>query len=248
MARRRFFVDSIRGGTAELRGDEARHLTRVLRVEPGQRFEISDSRSAYLAEIAEARGDRVVFRILEPVSSPELPVRITLLAALVKFDRFEWMIEKVTELGVEWIRPVESARTEKGLLDASRKRTERWVRIAREAAQQARRLRPPEILPASQLGLAFTEPADYHYFLDENAAPPFLHQLPPARKLSAHVAILIGPEGGWTDGEREAAVQKGWVPASLGPQILRAETAAAAAIAILVNAWLPSAIGPDLRA
>src|SRR5215469_8294921 len=130
MAKRRFFVEAIRGGTAELHGDEARHLTRVLRAEAGQRYEITDSQAAWLAEIAEARGDRVVFRVIEPVESPEMPVQITLLAALIKFDRFEWMIEKATELGVERIVPFEAARTEKGLLEASAKRTQRWKRIA----------------------------------------------------------------------------------------------------------------------
>src|SRR6516165_9360783 len=92
MARRRFFVDGIRGGAAELRGDDARHLTRVLRAQPGQLYEITDSRRVYLAEISEARGDCVLFRVLAPVPSPEPPVSITLLAALIKFDRFEWII------------------------------------------------------------------------------------------------------------------------------------------------------------
>src|SRR6516162_7203372 len=100
MSRRRFFVDAIHGGAAELRGDDARHLTRVLRVEPGQQFEISDQTGAWLAEVAEAHGDRVVFRVVEPVEAAELPVRIALYTALVKFDRFEWMVEKATELGV----------------------------------------------------------------------------------------------------------------------------------------------------
>ena len=152
MARRRFFVESILGGTAELRGEEARHLTRVLRVETGQRFEISDNRTAWLAEVSEARGDRVVFRVIEPVESPAAPVRITLIAAIVKFDRFEWIVEKATELGVERILPMEAARTEKGLLDASQKRAERWRRIARESSQQARRATVPEILPSARFG------------------------------------------------------------------------------------------------
>ena len=141
-------MDSIRGGAAELRGDEARHLTRVLRVEPGQRFEISDNQQAYLAEIAEARGERVVFHVIEALPPSPFPVSITLCASLIKFDRFEWIIEKATELGVDRILPVEAARTEKGLFDASRKRSERWARIARESSQQSRRVRIPEILPA----------------------------------------------------------------------------------------------------
>ncbi len=237
MARRRFFVNEVRGGQAELRGEEARHLSRVLRAEAGQQYEISDGQSAFLAEIAEARGDLVVFRVLEPVSSPEVPVRLTLLASLIKFDRFEWMIEKVTELGVERILPVETARSEKGLFDASRKRAERWIRIAREASQQARRLRAPEILPAARFERALTESADGHYLLEESAAPPLLAQLPAIRQRGARIAILVGPEGGWIDAERQLAVTEGWLPVSLGPQILRAETAAAAAAAILVSAW-----------
>lgn len=237
MARRRFFVEEVRGGEAELRGEDARHLTRVLRAEAGQQYEISDGRAAYLAAIAEARGDRVVFRLIEPVASPELPVRITLEAALFKFDRFEWMIEKATELGVERILPVEATRTEKGLFAASAKRAARWARIAHEAGQQSRRLRPPEILPAVRLEKALQEAADFRYFLDEAAVPPLLGQLPTARARGARVTLLVGPEGGWTDAERQAATAAAWIPASLGPQVLRAETAAAAALAIVTAGW-----------
>jgi 16S rRNA (uracil1498-N3)-methyltransferase len=237
MARRRFFVQAVRKGVAELRGDEARHLTRVLRVEAGQQYEISDQQSAYLAEIAEARGDRVLFRVLEPIASAEPPVRITLLPALIKFDRFEWMVEKATELGVERILPVEAARSEKGLVEASRKRAERWQRIARESSQQSRRLRVPEIRPTARFAAALAEPADYRYRLEEAGAPALLRRLPAEHTEPATVALLLGPEGGWTTEEREQAAAAGWEPVSLGPQLLRAETAAAAAIAIVMNAW-----------
>jgi 16S rRNA (uracil1498-N3)-methyltransferase len=238
LARRRFFVDNIHGDTAELRGDEARHLTRVLRVEAGQRFEISDNQAVYLAEIAEARGERVVFRVIHEIEAEVAPVRITLCAALIKFDRFEWMIEKATELGVERIVPVETARSEKGLMEASRKRSERWARVAREGSQQARRVRAPEIAPAVRLAECLAEAADYRYFLEETTAPALLRMLPQDRTKGARVAVLLGPEGGWIDREREAAAAAGWQAASLGPQVLRAETAALAALAILVNAWI----------
>jgi 16S rRNA (uracil1498-N3)-methyltransferase len=225
MARRRFFVDAIRGGTAELRGDDARHLTRVLRVQPGQLYEITDSRSAYLAEISEARGDSVLFRVLEPVASPETPVSITLLAALIKFDRFEWIIEKATELGVERILPVETARSEKGLLAASIKRAGRWARIAKESSQQSRRLHAPEILPAVRLEAALPIPVAHRFILDEGAAPSLVRVLPPPAARSNTVALIAGPEGGWTEAERDEATAAGWQPA------------AAAAIAIVVSAW-----------
>jgi 16S rRNA (uracil1498-N3)-methyltransferase len=233
LARRRFFVDEIRGGHAELRGEEARHLTRVLRVEPGQRFEISDNGAVYLAEVAEARGERVVFRINSPIDSPPAPARVTLCAALIKFDRFEWIVEKATELGVERILPVETTRSEKGLFEASRKRSERWQRIARESSQQSRRARLPEVLPAARFDAALATEAGRRLFLDEAEAPPLLRVAAPPFE---DVALLLGPEGGWTERERELALAAGWRPASLGPQILRAETAAIAALAIVMAA------------
>jgi 16S rRNA (uracil1498-N3)-methyltransferase len=235
VARRRFFVDEIHSGLAEIRGDDARHLTRVLRVETGQHYEISDNQSVYLAEISEARGDRVVFRIESPIDSPPPPARITLCASIVKFDRFEWIVEKATELGVDRILPVEATRTEKGLYDASRKRSERWNRIAREAAQQSRRARLPEILPAVRFDESLATSAPTRIFLDETAAPPLLKVLPDR---PTDVALLLGPEGGWTDRERAQALAAGWSPAGLGPQILRAETAAIAAISIVMAATL----------
>jgi 16S rRNA (uracil1498-N3)-methyltransferase len=238
MARRRFFVDAIRNGAAELRGEEARHLTRVLRAEPGQRYEITDNQNAWLAEIAEAQGDRVVFRVVEPAPSSEVPVRVTVAAALIKFDRLEWMIEKVTELGVDRILPFEAGRSEKGLVAAAQKRAERWRRIAKESSQQSRRLRAPEVLPAVSFEAILAEPSDCRYFLDEGSAPPLWRMLPVDRTRSAAVALLTGPEGGWTEKEHERAIVAGWQPVSLGPQILRAETAAMAAVAILVGSWI----------
>jgi 16S rRNA (uracil1498-N3)-methyltransferase len=243
MARRRFFVDALRNGLAELHGEDARHLTRVLRVETGQQYEISDNHAAYLAEIAEARGERVVFRVIEPIPAPEPVVAITLLASFVKFDRFEWIVEKSTELGVERIVPVAATRTEKGLFDASGKRTERWLRIARESSQQSRRVRMPEILPAVRFQRAVAETAEYRCFLDEGSqgeaqAPHLLATVPTERAAEDRIAVLLGPEGGWTDAERQQALASGWRPASLGPNILRTETAAVAALAILVNAWM----------
>ncbi len=93
-------MDQVRNGHAEIAGDDARHLTRVLRVEVGQRYEISDNRGVYLAEIETARKEHVIFRTLEKLPVIEPPVQMILCAAIVKFDHFEWMIEKATELGV----------------------------------------------------------------------------------------------------------------------------------------------------
>ena len=238
LARRRFFVDRILGDRAELTGDDARHLNRVLRAEVGQRYELSDNQHAYLAEISAITGQRVAFRILEPLAPEPLSPEITIFAALIKFDRFEWLIEKATELGAAGIVPVDAGRTEKGLARAAVKRVERWKRIARESSQQARRLRMPEIGLPMTFDAAASGPSGCRYFLEEQAgADSLLSVLPAARAPGDVIAILTGPEGGWTDNERALAAQSGWKPVSLGPYVLRAETAATAALAILSHAW-----------
>jgi 16S rRNA (uracil1498-N3)-methyltransferase len=119
MARRRFFVPQVRRGVAELTGDEAEHLVRVLRAEAGQVYEISDNSDLYLAKIEVARKSLVSFKILEKLPAPATEAKIVLICALIKFDRFEWLVEKATELGVDEIRPFEATRSERGVLQAA---------------------------------------------------------------------------------------------------------------------------------
>jgi len=238
MARRRFFVDAVQSGRARITGPDAHHLTRVLRVEPGQQFEISDNQNVYLAEVESARKDLVSFAVHERLAPVEPVVRTTLLASLVRFERFEWIVEKATELGVGQIIPVEAERTEKGLKTASEKRSVRWNRIAREASEQSRRACLPEIQAAVALSDALAIEADYRYLLEEaTGAPPILSALPSARRAGDGVALLLGPEGGWTDRERRLIAGARWSPVSLGREILRAETAAIAGLAIINAAW-----------
>jgi 16S rRNA (uracil1498-N3)-methyltransferase len=241
LARRRFFVSDIHGDHAELTGDDARHLARVLRAEAGRLYELSDNRRAYLAEISAVSRDRVTFRILEALAPETAAAAITLYAAVIKFDRFEWLIEKTTELGAARIVPVIAARTEKGLATAAGRRAGRWNKIAHESSQQSRRLRVPEIAPAEPFETALSDPSPHRYFLEEQpGAEPLLRALPTARTPETEAAILTGPEGGWTDIERALAARAGWTPVSLGRPILRAETAAIAALAILSHAWQSS--------
>jgi 16S rRNA (uracil1498-N3)-methyltransferase len=236
--RRRFFVDQVRNGHAEIAGDDAKHLTRVLRVEAGQRYEISDNHSVYLAEIETARKEHVVFRTLEKLPAHAVTPTQVLLAALIKFDHFEWMIEKATELGVAKIVPVQAMRSEHGLERAAHKRIERWRRIALEASQQSRRAFLPQVEDPVDLQDALSLPATHRYALDENpGAAPLAHALPVTRDAANTVAMLVGPEGGWTEPEREAFIPAGWTAVSLGPLVLRAETAAIAALAIIGSAW-----------
>jgi 16S rRNA (uracil1498-N3)-methyltransferase len=238
MARRRFFVDHVRNGLAELEGDEARHLTQVLRVEAGQRYEISDNERLYLAEVDLARKQHVVFRVLEKLADPEPLSPITLLVALIKFERLELLLEKATELGVSAIHFVKAERSEKGLDQGAEKRFTRWRRIALESSQQSRRARLPELVPAVTLREALKFSAGHRLLLDEErTGVPILDALT-STTAELSVAILVGPEGGWTNHERESAAQAGWTTVSLGPQVLRTETAAIAALATVNSALL----------
>ena len=241
MARRRFFVDEIISGRAQIGGDAAHHLTRVLRVEPGQKFEISDNQNLYLADVQTVRKDLVSFVIGEQLQPTQPVVRIHLLASLIRFERFEWMIEKATELGVEVITPVQAERSEKGLDRAAEKRVGRWRKIAREASEQSRRARLPEIHATLSLAAAILVEADCRLMLDEADHVNHIGSaLPEARHANDQVALLVGPEGGWTDRERAVIVSHGWTPAGLGSSVLRTETAALAGIAVIAAAWQPS--------
>lgn len=231
-------MEQVRSGHAEITGSDAAHLTRVLRVEAGTRYEISDNRDVYLAEVESARQQQVRFRVIEKMPPAPASVSLRLCAALVKFDHFEWMIEKATELGVAEIVPLEAARSEHGLERAAVKRLERWRRIALEASQQSRREHLPEVREPVQFETAIAEPADFRYALDEEpGGPALLCALPSERKAEHTVSLLIGPEGGWTNEERAAFVAAGWARVSLGPLILRAETAALAGLAVVAQAW-----------
>jgi 16S rRNA (uracil1498-N3)-methyltransferase len=233
VARRRFFVPEIRDGEAVLRGEEAHHLARVLRVETGQEFEISDGLRACLAAIESVTKNEVRFRVLEELGTgTELPP-ITLYVALIKFDRFEWIVEKATEVGVQRIVPVEAARTEKGLYEAAGKRVERWRKIARESSQQSRRVAAPVIDDARRVAALVVEGCRLR--LEEQPGSPLLLSALP--KSMETVSLLVGPEGGWTDSERVRLDGAGWAPVSLGGAILRAETAAIVAAGVAAQSW-----------
>jgi 16S rRNA (uracil1498-N3)-methyltransferase len=240
MARRRFFVPQVRRGVAEIAGDEAEHLVRVLRAEVGQVYEISDNERLYLAEVETARKSQVTFKVLEELPIPPEEAKIILLPALIKFDRFEWIVEKATELGVAEIRPFEATRTERGLAQASVKRRGRWQKIAHEASQQSRRARLPLIAETVVFREALSLDATVRLMLDEDSAVPIGNCLPQARIVTDTVALLLGPEGGWTDEERTTAHEKGWLRCSLGATVLRAETAATAGIAVARAYWAGS--------
>jgi 16S rRNA (uracil1498-N3)-methyltransferase len=234
--RRRFFVEQFEGTKATMRGDAAEHLGRVLRAEPGQLYELSDGERVWLGRVESIgllkRGEnRIEFSLVEPVVVREPTVRVEVLIALVKFDRFEWCLEKATELGVHSIQPMAAARSDKALIAAAEKRHARWEKILLESAQQSRRLRPPPLAGAIPTERALSGArADCKLLLSERAdAAPLRDILREATCKS--VAIAIGPEGGWTDGEVSAGRAAKFTEVSLGNLILRTETAVLAALA-----------------
>ena len=232
MARRMFYVQEVRDGVAYLRGETAQHIRKVLRAERGQLFEISDGEEIFLAEIADFGKEMVEFRLIESVPSVTPAARVHLLQALIKFDHFEWVLEKATELGVERITPVYALRCEKGLDQAAVKRRERWLRIVAESGQQCRRLKPPLLDEPLRLKSALALESPQKLWLEEAPGAPGI--LSTLRKGEEPILVLCGPEGGWDPREREDAKSGGWQAASLGRQILRAETAAISALAVVL--------------
>jgi 16S rRNA (uracil1498-N3)-methyltransferase len=230
--RRRFFVEKFERQRAVMEGEAAHHLGRVLRAQPGQLYELSDGTSVWLGRIDIVDRDRVEFALTEALPSEVPQLEITLLLSVVKFDAFEWALEKATELGVTRIVPLAAARSEKALLVAAPKRAERWRKILLESSQQCRRVRLPVLELLAKPEKAFAASDGLRILLSESPEAKPLHQvLAGERACSAFVAI--GPEGGWTDGEFAAAREAGFTEASLGKLILRAETAVIASLAIL---------------
>ena len=231
--RRRFFVEEFEEQRAIVRGDKAHHLGVVLRAQIGQLYELSDGTRVWLGRIENVARDRVEFTLLEEMPTNESSLQIKLLLSVVKFDSFEWAIEKATELGVTSIVPLAAARSEKGLLAAVEKRSERWRKIILEAAQQSRRVRLPVLQPVAKPEAAFLGRDDQlGIFLSERGeAPPLRDVLKTTSKSDA--VLAIGPEGGWTEEEVDSAMKAGFCEASLGKLILRTETAVVAALASL---------------
>jgi len=192
----------------------------------------------WLARTEDVGRDAVAFALIErlPVLLPTL--RVTLLVAIVKFDRFEWALEKATELGADELVPLAADRSEKGLVAASAKRAARWKRILVESAQQSRRLRVPLLHEAATAGEGFrANRSQIRIMLSERAgAKPMREVLEPIAAAGQNgdvleLAIAIGPEGGWTGAEFMFAVECGFAEAALGTNILRTETAVCAALA-----------------
>ena len=220
------------GQVCHLDGDEARHLARVRRVTVGAEVEVFDGRGGTaLAEVVGLGRDRVDLVVRQDLEGPRSPrVAVTLATAIPKGDRFDWLIEKATELGVEQVVPLI---TERSSVDPRTAKLDRLRRAVIEACKQSRR---------NQL-MAISEPVRWEYWLDRLdptldhrwLAHPggFAPQAARSIEAGSRVVVAIGPEGGFTDREREQALARDFEPITLTPTILRIETAA-----IITGAYL----------
>jgi 16S rRNA (uracil1498-N3)-methyltransferase len=232
VTRRRWIADSWDEWSASLTGEQAAHLVRVLRAQPGMEFDIVAGDRVWHAAVESIADDAVRFTLIAQLEAePALP--ITLVLAVFKFDRMEWAIEKATELGVERIVPVIARRTEKHLAQSAHARLDRWRRIAREAAKQSRRSDVPVIEEALQLKVAAQHGrGSTRLLLAEGERETSLRAALATTGRMPGLRIAVGPEGGWTAEEEALFVAEEWTAVSLGPRILRAETAAITAVAV----------------
>ena len=230
---RRFFSDDIAGATATISGDDAHHISRVLRMKAGDALSLCDGAGhEYDAVITSISQDAVVCTLGEKrESAAESPVQVTLYQCLPKTGKMELIVQKCTELGVFAIVPVVSSRCVVVPNKDFEKKRERYSRVALEAAKQSRRAMVPEVQPLTELKKI--DPATFDLFLVayEDESGRTLKQA--LRKTTAPrtIALLIGPEGGLEEGEVARLIGVGAVSVSLGKRILRTETAGMAMLA-----------------
>ena len=234
---RRFAItpDAVSDGRVTFDAPQSRHLSRALRLRPGDTIIASDGSGHDYTVRLDAVGQRVTGTVIgEAGGAAESPLAITLVQALPKADKMDAIVRAATELGVSAVQPALTARTVVRLsASAALERAARWQRVAREAAKQCgRRIVPVVAAPAPLAAcLDAARASDLALCLWEGDAPPLATALPehPPRR----AALLIGPEGGLDADEVETARRAGWQVVSLGTRVLRTETAGPAVIAVL---------------
>ncbi len=240
MTLRRWIAEHWDEATATITGAQAEHMARVLRAQPGMEADVVAGGHVFHAQIAAVSLKEIRFNLIAEVDAdPALP--ITLVLAVYKYDHMEWALEKATELGVAAIVPVIARRTEKHLAAGAEKRAERWRRIVHEAAQQSRRSDVPLIYDPATLAARVKAASEAtRIVLAEQERTTTLRNaldeaVSAAETETPALEIAIGPEGGWAPEEEALFDANGWRAVSLGPRILRAETAAIAALAVVAS-------------
>ena len=229
----RFFTTEIQPNTATVRGDDVKHIAKVLRLKPGDTVQLCDGNGSECeATISEVTSDAVRFSTQPWVRSITEPkTRVVLFQSLPKAGKMETIIQKCVELGADGFVPVQSERCVVVLKPQYEGRIERWQRVSEEAAKQSRRGRIPKVeQPCALDKLSF---ASFQTVLVayENEQTVSLKTALQNAKGTDSIALLIGPEGGFSEQEIALLTAKGAVSVSLGPRILRTETAGMAALA-----------------
>jgi len=232
----RFFLDHIKGQTAYIEGDDARHIAKSLHAKPGREFVVSDTKGTdYLCSVRELSSSLVTLDILSSEPCPNEPgVRIRLYQALPKGERLEFIVQKAVELGATEIIPVLTSRCiSRPSHKAMDKKRTRLQRIAYEAAKQCGRGIIPQVKPLLEFESAVAEMAGSDLaimFYEESQAS--LKEL--LEKTADHISIMIGSEGGFSPSEVDFAAGQGVHIAGLGRRILRCETAPIAALSAIL--------------
>jgi 16S rRNA (uracil1498-N3)-methyltransferase len=228
------------GARVELPEHAAHHAREVLRLRSGAAVRVFDGAGAEYEAMLDEVSRRTVCAHIGAAAAParpESPLQIVLAVSPLKGDRMELVVQKATELGVAEIWPVITYRTDAVARPAlSGSRGERWDRVASSAAEQCGRAIVPRVAPTTTLGGLVARPFDGTRIalLETQGHPP----LPSLRvKAGSPVLLLIGPAGGFEPAEMSVLRAAAFLPASLGPRILRAETAALAAVAISQAVW-----------
>lgn len=246
----RFFVDpseiEVREGheVVVLKGEAAHHITRVLRMQPDDPLWVCDGTGKeYPGRITELRKEAVTVALGAPQSAVGEPAfRITLFQGLPKSDKMDWIVQKAAEVGVHTVVPLRAERSVINLSDSKAiGRTERWRRIAEAAAAQAGRGRVPVVEPPTGVQEALTAwrqqaPEGLLVLPWEEERERGIRSLITAKKstMPQEIGILIGPEGGLTADEIQFAAQLGGEVCTLGPRILRTETAGTVVAALIL--------------
>jgi len=237
----RFFItsDQMQDGRVSFSDDQAQQIQKVLRLRPGQQVMVLDNAGwAYQVELVRVSRKETAGEVLErQPASGEPAVAVTLYQSVIKWDRFEWVLQKGTEMGVTRFVPVISGRSRLKANDTiNPNKVARWQRIIVEAAEQSRRGRLPELAPAVNLAEAMAmREAEAALIPWEEAEGGITIGTALASRRPRSVALFIGPEGGFSEDEVVAGRQHGIMPVSLGRRILRAETAAVVAAALVLH-------------
>ncbi|MBN1939053.1 MAG: 16S rRNA (uracil(1498)-N(3))-methyltransferase [Candidatus Aminicenantes bacterium] len=236
-----FFLprSDIEGMNAVLKGPEHHHLRRVLRARTGDRVWLFDEDGCrYRAEVTGAGEETTELAVMEILPPRELATKITLAAGLLKAATMDEVVLRAAELGASRVSPVETERSVARVREQAERKVERWRKIALAAAKQSRAARPPQIdAPVPLRSFLAACRAERKLFLDENGGSSLKTLRSPEENPPADAAVLVGPEGGWSETEREAVLSAGFEPFALGPTILRAETAALSVLTILAHEW-----------